>query len=175
MGLFALCFLWLLWELQTCLSKVRSWRPKLLPCQESTWRPCDPAVFITESAKQKFREIPRRSGECGCACVKLHVNCSLLREGFFLRPFGATVHKCFTITWGSEIKWFIALCPCECHTCKTAFCILFEQLRWQIYCTSDLQMKCLQWVGNDQYSAPASFQEISIPTFLSRATEWYDH
>lgn len=158
------------------LSRVQSWGRNLLPCQESCWRPRDPAVFITEAAKQKFREIPRRSGECGCACVKPRSTAACSGRVFFLRPFGATVHKCFAITSGSEMKCFIALFPWKCHTCKTAFCIiLFEQLRWQVCLTSDLQMKHLLWVGNDQYSAPTSFQKISVPTFLSSATEGYDH
>lgn len=65
--------------------------------------------------------------------------------------------------WDSVLLLF----PCKCHTCKTAF--LFKQLRWHICFTSDLQMKCLLWV------APASFQQISAPTFWSGATEGYNH
>jgi len=85
------------------LSRVQSWGPSLLPCQESTWRPCDPAVIITEGAKQKFREIPRRSGECGCAGVKPRSAAACSGRVFFLGLFGTAMHKCFARTSGSEI------------------------------------------------------------------------
>lgn len=120
--------------------------------------------------------MPRGSGECGCACVKQRSPVACSGRVFFPRLLGATVHECFAITSGSEIKWLIVLFPCKCHTCKTAFCIiLFEQLRSQIYLTYDLQMKCLLWVSNDQYSAPASIQKISAPAFLRGAPEKYHH
>lgn len=171
MCLLVLCCFWLLKELQTCPKQDSELRTKPVTLQERTWRPCDPGVIITEGAKQKFREISRRSGKCGCACVK-EISCSLLREVFYPEAVQSTVHKCFAITWGFEIVFYCFVSLQVPHLQN----YLFEHLRWQIYFTSDLQMKHLLWVGNDQYFALTSFQKSSVPTyFFVSATEGYSH
>lgn len=74
--------LWLLWELQAHPRQGSKLRPNLLLCQESPWRPRDPAVISSGGAKQKFREIPRRSGKCGCGCAKPRSPAARSRRGF---------------------------------------------------------------------------------------------
>lgn len=170
MCLLVLCCFWLLRELQTCPKQDLELRTKLITVPESTWRPCDTAVLITEGAKQKLREISRRLGKCGCACVN-EVSCSLLREVFY--PGAVQSHS--TQTFHNNFRlWDSVLLLCFLASATPAK-LIFEHLRWRIYFASDWQMKRLLWVGNDQYLALTSFQKSSVPTFFVSATEGYSH
>lgn len=64
--------------------------------------------------------------------------------------------KHFTITSGSEMVFYCFVSMQMPHLQNCLLCCSVEQFRWHIYLTSDLQMRRLLWVGNDQHPLPSS-------------------